>query len=183
MIALFCIACLVGLLVVGALNDIDCRRLPNWLTLAVAVLYALFVAVSPTPIDWMSAFLVAALVFAVGFACFAFQLMGGGDVKLMAGLALWAGIDHIALFLAVTSFAGGLLSLVMLMLPRWSRSPLVLMLSPLTDPITRKLDRSTALAGTPSSTDLADIRINQSLPYGVAIAAGGFAVIYALLQH
>lgn len=183
MIDLLCIACLAGLLVVGALNDIDCRRLPNWLTSAVAVLYALFVAVSPTPIDWMSAFLVAALVFAVGFACFAFQLIGGGDVKLMAGLALWAGLDHIALFLTVTSLAGGLLSLVMLMLQRWQRSPLSLMLSPLTNPITKRLHRSAALAGTPSPSDLADIRVNESLPYGVAIAAGGFAVIYALLQH
>ena len=136
-----CIALLAGLLVTGALNDIDCRRLPNWLTSAVVILYALFVAVSPTPIDWMSAFLVAGLVFAIGFACFAFQLMGGGDVKLMSGLALWAGIEHIALFLIVTSLAGGLLSLAMIVLRRWIRSPAWLMLMPLADLITSRFVR------------------------------------------
>lgn len=178
-----CIACLAGLLVTGALSDIDCRRLPNWLTGAVAALYGLFVVVSPTPVDWGSAFLVASSVFALGFACFAFQLMGGGDVKLLAGLALWAGIEHIALFLTVTSLAGGLLSLAILMLRRWLRSPVLLMLTPVTDLVTRKFHRPAALAGNPPSTDLADVQINESLPYGVAIAVGGFAVIYALLQH
>ena len=182
MIASLCIACLAGLLVTGALNDIDCRRLPNWLTSAVAVLYALFVAVSPTPIDWMSAFLVAGLVFAIGFACFAFRLMGGGDVKLMTGLALWAGIEHIALFLTVTSLAGGLLSLVILMLRRWSRSPAFVMLASVSGQFTRRLHLPAALAGNPTPADVADEEITESLPYGVAIAAGGFAVIFALLQ-
>ncbi|MEM8947840.1 MAG: prepilin peptidase [Pseudomonadota bacterium] len=182
MMASLCIVCLAGLLVTGALNDIDCRRLPNWLTSAVAGLYALFVAVSPTPIDWMSAFVVAGLVFAVGFACFAFQLMGGGDVKLMTGLALWAGVEHIALFLMVTTIAGGLLSLVILMLRRWSRSPALLTLTFLSGQFTRRFQRPAALAGNPTSADVTDVEINESLPYGVAIAAGGFAVIFALLQ-
>ncbi len=182
MMATLCITGLAGLLVTGALNDIDCRRLPNWLTAAVAILYALFVAVSPTPIDWMSAFPVAGAVFAIGFICFAFRLMGGGDVKLLSGLALWAGVEHIALFLTVTSLAGGLLSLVMLMLRRWMRSPAFLMLTPLTNLIASRSDRPAALAGNSSSADLTDDHINESLPYGVAIAAGGFAVIYALLQ-
>ena len=179
-----CIACLAGLLVIGALTDIECRRLPNWLTGAVLGLYGLSVVVSPTPVDWMSAIIVAGLLFAIGFACFAFRLMGGGDVKLMAGLALWAGIDHIALFLIVTSLAGGLMSLVMLTLRRWATSPLFIMLSPFLGSMT---GRPAAITGTSSSPgiakeDMAEEDITSSLPYGVAIAAGGFAVIYALLQ-
>lgn len=179
MMYVLCIACLASLLVTGALTDIECRRLPNWLTSAVAGLYGLFVVLSPTPVDWMSAFIIAGLVFAIGFACFAFRLMGGGDVKLMAGLALWAGIDHIALFLVVTSFAGGLLSLVMLTLSRWEKSPLFMMLSPFLASMTR---RPAAIIGASSSADMAEGDVTCSLPYGVAIAAGGFAIIYALLQ-
>ncbi|MGI9510984.1 MAG: A24 family peptidase [Geminicoccaceae bacterium] len=174
-----CIACLAGLLVTGALIDIECRRLPNWLTSAVVCLYGLAVAVSPTPIDWMSAFIVAAVVFVIGFACFAFRLMGGGDVKLLAGLALWAGVEHVALFLIVTSLAGGLLSVVMLTLRHAAKSPLLLMLSFFLTPITR---RSAAIIGASSSADTADGDVTGSLPYGVAIAAGGFAIIFALLQ-
>lgn len=177
-----CLACLAGLLVTGALIDIECRRLPNWLTSAVAALYALFVAVSPSPVDWMSAFLVAGLVFALGFACFAFGLMGGGDVKLMAGLALWAGIDHIALLLIATSLAGGLLAIVMLALRRWARSPLLLMLPSFSGLLPNGVLGSATDTDSPPSPDMVEGGAACSLPYGVAIAAGGFAVIYALLQ-
>lgn len=179
---ILCLACLAGLLVIGSLSDIESRRLPNWLTAAVAALYALFVIVSPTPVAWLSAFGVAGVVFALGFACFAFQLMGGGDVKLMAGLALWAGLDHIALFLMVTSLAGGLLAIVMLAFRRWSPTPLFLMLAPLTSLISKRSARPAAVAGNTPSTGLIEHNPSVTLPYGVAIAAGGFAVIYALLQ-
>lgn len=183
MMSFLCIACLAGLLVVGALIDIDSRRLPNWLTSSVAALYGLFVVVSPVAVDWTNAFVVAGLVFAIGFACFAFGLMGGGDVKLMAGLALWAGVDHIALFLIVTSLAGGLLSVIMLMRHRLANAPLLLLLWPLSDLIARKLQGPATVAGSPSPVNMAESDLKNSLPYGVAIAAGGFAVIYALLQN
>lgn len=182
MLPSLCLASLVGLLITGMLTDIDDRRLPNWLTSAVVVLYGLYVVVSPTPVDWMSAGLVATLVFALGFASFAFNLMGGGDVKLMAGLALWAGVDHIALFLIITSLAGGLLAIVMLMLRHWKALPIAALLSTLFGPITRKLARPAAFAGRAATTDVADVRTDTSLPYGVAIAAGGFAIIFAILQ-
>ncbi len=180
--SVLCLGALTGLLVIGALSDIDCRRLPNWLTAAVAALYGLFVAVSPAPIDWMSAVVVASLVFALGFACFAFGLMGGGDVKLMTGLALWAGVEHITLFLIMTSLAGGVLSIVMLTLRKWSASPMVLALSVLSAPIIKKLMGPAMVAGAPSPATMAEDNSKDFLPYGVAIAAGGFFVIYALLQ-
>lgn len=180
MLSALCLGCLVGLLVIGALIDIDCRRLPNWLTASVAALYGLFVVMSPIAVDWMTAFVVAGLVFALGFACFAMQLMGGGDVKLMAALALWAGSDHIALFLFVTSLAGGGLAILMLVLRRWERSPLLVFLSPLSSLISPRSLGPAVPAGNPSAGSGSDL--DFSLPYGVAIAAGGFAVIYALLQ-
>ena len=182
MMALLCLTLLAGLLVTGALIDIESRRLPNWLTSSVAGLYALFVVVSPTPVDWTGAFVVGGLTFAAGFVLFALRLMGGGDVKLMAAIALWAGIDHIAIFLIVTSLAGGLLSLVMLMLRRFTRSPIAIFLAPLAGEITRRLLRPAAAAGNPSPAALEDEDLTASLPYGVAIAAGGFSVIYALLK-
>ena len=182
MLSSLCLACLAGLLVIGTLSDIDDRRLPNWLTSAVVVLYGLYVALSATPVDWMSAGIVAGLIFALGFICFAFNLMGGGDVKLMAGLALWAGVDHIALFLIITSLAGGLLAIVMLMLRHWSALPIAALITPLLDLITRRLARPAMVAGSASTTSLADVKTDASLPYGVAIAAGGFAIIFAILQ-
>lgn len=182
MIFIICLSVLAGLLFVGALIDIESRRLPNGLTATVAALYGLYVAVSPTPVDWVSAVIVASAVFALGFVCFAFQLMGGGDVKLMAGLALWSGLDHIMLFLVTTSLAGGLLSIVMLLVRRCLRSPSFLMLSSYLGPVIRWVPGTTATAGAPSSAESTEKDDACSLPYGVAIAAGGFAVIHALLQ-
>ena len=180
--AILCLACLAGLLVIGALIDIECRRLPNWLTASVAALWSLFVLASPTPVDWMGALAAGALVFAAGFLAFAFNVMGGGDVKLMAGLALWAGVDHVALFLLVTSLAGGGLAFAMMILRRWSHSPLLVMLAPLAGPLARKLPRPEPASGGSPATVLDQADVDPTLPYGVAIAAGGFAVIYALLQ-
>lgn len=182
MLAALCLIGLAGLLVTGALTDIECRRLPNWLTSAVAILYSIFVIVSLTPVDWMSACLVAALVFAVGFVGFAFQFLGGGDVKLMSGLALWAGPEHIALFLIVTSIAGGLLAAFMMAFHRWAKSPLALFFAPFSELILKKLPGPTALAASSTPDDAVQSAPASSLPYGVAIAAGGFAVIFGLQQ-
>lgn len=179
-----CLALLAGLLMIGVAIDVASRRLPNWLTSAVAALYGIYVVVSPVPVDWIGAFLVAGAVFAIGFALFALNWLGGGDVKLMAGLALWAGVEQLALFLVVTSLAGGLLSIVFLV-RRWLlASPyLPLLLWPVyailtpggTDPESTVDEPVSTMRGARTGT-------TESLPYGVAIAAGGLVVIHSLLQ-
>jgi prepilin peptidase CpaA len=164
------------------LTDIEFRRLPNWLTSAVAFLYSLFVMTSPTPVDWVSACIVASLVFGFGFVTFSLQLLGGGDVKLMSGLALWAGPDHLVLFLIVTSLAGGFLAILAIIIRQADNLYLGGICSSISELIANKLDRLnfTALSRTTSKPEQSEVA--DSLPYGVAIAAGGFAVIYALQQ-
>lgn len=180
--SLLCLALLAGLLVVGALIDIESRRLPNWLTGSVVALYGVHVAVSPIAVDWLSALLIGGLVFAVGFVCFAFNLMGGGDVKLMAGLSLWAGVDHVADFLLVTALAGGLLSIIVVVGRRLALSPLLILAAPLHGLSARLLPPPAGSKTPPTDADVPTEEDRVSLPYGVAIAAGGFVVIYALLQ-
>ena len=57
----------------------------------------------------------AGILFLAGFALFAFGLLGGGDVKLLAAAALWAGADQMMIFLAATAAFGGLLGILLLM--------------------------------------------------------------------
>ena len=113
------LAGLVALLALAALIDIRERRIPNWLTGVVVVLYPLHVLASPMPIAWFGALAVAAATFMFGFMLFARQLIGGGDVKLIAAVSLWTGPEHLALFALVTSLAGGGLALGSLWYRRW----------------------------------------------------------------
>jgi Flp pilus assembly protein protease CpaA len=137
------------------------------------------------PIAWLGALAVAAAVFMFGFVLFARQLIGGGDVKLIAAVSLWAGLDHLMLFALVTSLAGGGLALGSLWYRRWQG---------VIDAHMAALGWSLAPAGrtrhagsaAPEPGDgIASASIEPApltLPYGVAIAAGGLAAITQLIK-
>jgi prepilin peptidase CpaA len=168
--------CLAVLLITAMVTDLRWRRLPNWLTGAVALLYVAFALVLRSPAEWPGDLMVSALAFAVGFALFAGNMMGGGDVKLVAGLALFAGPERIADFVLITALAGGLLALGYLTVNRLTRGGYALSGGPAVEP--------DAAAAEAAATDGAAARdaCAISLPYGVAIAIGGFAIVVDLLQ-
>lgn len=58
--------------------------------------------------DIKSHLIAGGLTFAIGFALFALKVVGGGDAKLAAAIALWLGLPHISGFLIIMGFAGGL---------------------------------------------------------------------------
>lgn len=180
------VASLLGLLALAALTDLRERRIPNWLNLGVAGLYPVFVLISPTPIPWLGALGAAGAVFMLGLVLFARQLIGGGDVKLIAAVTLWAGLDQLALFALVTSLVGGALALGSLWYQRWHA---------LIDAHMAALGWNLASIGHTQPTDSVSAkaseappsastgRASNTLPYGIAIAAGGFAVIAGLMKH
>ena len=183
---LICLAGLLALLILAALTDLRERRIPNWLTGGTAALYPLYVALSPTPVAWAGALGLAAAVFLVGLGLFARQIMGGGDVKLIAALSLWAGLEQFVLFALVTALAGGALGIVCLWLRRWSG----LVQAHLTGlGLAPRGDRPAALATAPAShAPASDAPAGEAeagaiaLPYGIAIAAGGVAVVVQLMK-
>ena len=135
---------LAAMLVVAAAIDVRTFTISNRLNLAVALL---------APIYWLSAALPlwpdVGLQLAVGVGVFvllagAFYagMMGGGDVKLAAALALWFSPASTIKFLVLTSLAGGVLTLGVL---AWHRA-------------NRREGR-------------------PQIPYGVAIAFGGLAIL------
>ena len=103
----------------AAFKDLRERRIPNRLTAGLALLYPIYVLVSPAPVAWPAALGLAAVVFLIGLGLFAGDLIGGGDVKLIAALSLWAGPEHFVWFMLVTTLAGGALSLISLWYRRW----------------------------------------------------------------
>ena len=82
---------LVVLLVWAAATDVRARRIPNWLTLPMVVTgLAHSLLASSHGGVWGSLAGVAA-GFGLTFAMFALGAMGGGDVKLFAGIGAWLG--------------------------------------------------------------------------------------------
>ncbi|HJU77795.1 MAG TPA: prepilin peptidase [Sphingomicrobium sp.] len=140
----FLIVALGAILVVAAVIDVRTFTISNRLNLTVALM---------APLYWLSIALplwpgvgiqlaAGAGVFVLLAAAFYAGVMGGGDVKLAAALALWFSPGSTIKFLVLTSLAGGVLTLGVL---AWHRA--------------RRRE------GKPE------------VPYGVAIAFGGLAIL------
>jgi prepilin peptidase CpaA len=174
-----CLGGFLTMLGLAAFTDLRERRIPNRLTAGLALLYPVYVALSPTPVDWPAALGLAGAVFLIGLVLFARQLIGGGDVKLLAAVSLWAGPEHFVLFLLLTTLTGGALGLLTLWDQRWGGvvGTHLAALGLAATATARAAPPETSLPLAPHSPDLA-----ATLPYGIAIAAGGVAVAIQLLK-
>ncbi len=99
-----------GLLAAAVISDIGWLRIPNLVPLLLAALFVVAEALSPEP-NWLSHLAAGGLVFAVGFGLFAWGKLGGGDVKLIAVVALWHGLWLLPALLLLIGLAGGVVAL------------------------------------------------------------------------
>ena len=138
------VAILAAMLLVAATGDLRARIIPNWLNAAIALLAIPFWWLSGLPLwpEVVAQIAIAAGVFAVFAIAFRIGAMGGGDVKMVAALALWLPPLAVLKLLVIMSLAGGVLTLAMLVRHR-----------------------------------LAKAGGRLEIPYGVAIAFGGFWLI------
>jgi len=148
----FLILCFLMLLAWAACSDAIEFTIPNLASVGLALLYPIHVLVSPIPVAWVWASLIATAIFIPSLALFASGSFGGGDVKLLSAAALWAGPKLILPMLLVMGLAGGVLALVVWAAHRMRRHRVI-----------TYGDVSLTGAAYPSP-----IR----LPYGVAIATG-----------
>jgi prepilin peptidase CpaA len=114
---------LAAMLLAAAALDLRSRTIPNGLNLAIALLalpyyWAVGLALWP---DVALQLGVAILVFAAFAGVFALGAMGGGDVKLVAAVALWLPWPGVIALLVLMSLAGGALTLAMVVRQRISR--------------------------------------------------------------
>lgn len=113
---------LVLILVSAGIEDARIREISNWKNAAIALLaLPWWVAMGLNPWPDMAIQLGVALgVFALFAAAFHFGMMGGGDVKMIAALALWFPFDKLVGLIVIMSLVGGALTLVML-IDKWIR--------------------------------------------------------------
>ena len=99
------------LMIIAGTGDALSMRIPNWLTLLIALLFLPMAVMTGMPWGMIGAHaLVGSAMFAVGFVLFSLGLFGGGDAKLLAAAGLWLGWPDLVPFLVMTAFAGGALA-------------------------------------------------------------------------
>lgn len=121
MSAQFVIAVFIGL--AAAVEDMVRRRISNWIPMTALAAGMICLVLNR---GWHGA-LSAALGALAGFAAFLVFYclggMGGGDVKLMAGLGAVIGVEHVLAAALWTAAVGGVLALISLAMPALLKGP------------------------------------------------------------
>jgi len=139
----------------AAIWDVFTLTIPNRLCLALAGAFIAAAVLAGLPPMVVATHLACGIgMLIAGFVLFNLRVMGGGDAKLMAVVALWIGATHLGQFVTYMALAGGALAIVLLLyrvrpLPMW-------------------------LVSQPWALQLHDRK--GGVPYGVAIAAGALVV-------
>ncbi|WP_025899441.1 A24 family peptidase [Sneathiella glossodoripedis] len=158
-VILFAAAATTGL---AAYSDWRHYKIPNYFSLILILLYPAFILTSPVETNWVYSLIVGLITFIVGFSLFAAGLFGGGDVKLITALSLWAGTSFILTFLVSMVLAGGVLVFVVII-----REAL------------RQMDETSGFF----KGARAAIRTKTPVPYGVAIAAGSLPFFVFFIKN
>jgi prepilin peptidase CpaA len=148
-----------ALMVMAAFEDLRRLIIPNALTLSLCLLWPLYAIAAPSLLGTLGALGCAVAVFLAGALCFSRGYLGGGDVKLLAAAALWAGPAGTPALLVLTGVLGGMLALFLLVPPGAYIATLA----------RAKLGSTDAPEKFAAATPV---------PYGIAIAAAAVIVIF-----
>ena len=103
----------------AAVADLLTFRIPNAIVIALLALFgvaAIIAMIRHTHIPWFNHLAAGILSLAVGLLLYKFRQMGAGDAKLLAVIALWAGLSRLIPLLFAVAVAGLLVLLVILLL-------------------------------------------------------------------
>ena len=144
------------LLAVAAGWDLASFTIPNFLQVALVASFLLFLPAAHIALPAIALHLLAGFLgLAIGFALFALGYIGGGDAKLFGAIALWLGFGDLVAYALAASIFGGLLTLTILALRQW--------------PLPALVARQQWIGRLHAE--------NAGIPYGVALAAGAFAIL------
>ncbi|SMF12652.1 prepilin peptidase CpaA [Tistlia consotensis] len=157
------LAAAAGLFCWAGASDLRRYRIPNAASLALVAAFGLFtLGAWGAGLSWSGHLTVGALALAIGIAAFSCNLTGGGDGKLFAALALWAGPERILAAVLLMGLVGGVLALAQLLTLQQARA--------------RAAGGGLLSVGLPSRADLR----RAPVPYGVAISIAGLYALWGL---
>jgi prepilin peptidase CpaA len=104
-----------ALIAFAASSDLLTMTISNRISLALAAGFLLLALCTGASLSIIAMHIgAAAAVLAVGFICFSFGWIGGGDAKLAAAIALWFGFDYLLEYLVYASLFGGALTVLLI---------------------------------------------------------------------
>lgn len=153
----------------GAYFDVVSARIPNRLTysaMVVALLFRAFLLGWRGVADGLAGLLLCGGVFLI---LFVIRAMGGGDVKMMAAVGAWVGLQYAGTALIVCALIGGLIALGYVVAFRRYKTTWNNLVGLVKFHGSRGMQPNPAL----------NLTTNDALrmPYGVAIAAGAIGTL------
>jgi prepilin peptidase CpaA len=122
----FCTLIALGFGAAAAWSDYARLIIPNPYVILVALAFVpAFLTVTYFTKDvtffsnWQSHAIAGVMVFIITYALFHFNMLGGGDAKLISAFALWVGLSGLMSFLFFMALAGGLLGVATILLGKW----------------------------------------------------------------
>jgi prepilin peptidase CpaA len=151
----------VGLMIWAGVGDVRTFMITNKLNLVIAASFLVFCI--PMGLGWVdiwSHLKVGAITIVITLTMFLIGIFGGGDAKLTGAIALWLGPTAMLPFLTYTVFAGGALSIVLIIGRQFAKH-----------------------YGLPKSPKWArrNLRRKAGAPYGVALGIGAILAAPAAL--
>jgi prepilin peptidase CpaA len=141
-----------GVVTWAAISDLRGNIIPNSANVALFVLWTGWV-LSGADVQVWYALGIGVGIFLLGAVLFHFGQMGGGDVKFLTVLGIWAGPAQVLPFLVQVAFAGGVLTMAWVINGRFVA---------------------------PALGRVVDTESKRVVPYGVAIAAGAYLLFARL---
>jgi len=141
-----------GVVTWAAISDLRSNIIPNSANVALFVLWTGWVVSGADTHVWYS-LAIGAGIFVVGAFLFHFGQMGGGDVKLLTVLGIWAGPAQVLPFVLQVGLAGGVLTMA------WIANGMFV---------------------APALGRVVHNDSKRSVPYGVAIGAGAYLLFARL---
>lgn len=140
--------------VLACFSDARTMRIPNSYSVVVIAAFAIAFAIGPESFGkWWWHLGSAALIFAITYVMFAYNMLGSGDSKFGTALGLWVGFKGLLSYVFFMALLGGALGILSLVFRRYK-------------PFANPLPQSWVARAQEGA---------NAVPYGIAISFGAWA--------
>jgi prepilin peptidase CpaA len=157
MIVAFLTCLMLAVTLMSCVSDLRCLRIPNRHVAIVLASFAAAYAVSPASFGtWWHPFAAGFIFFLITYVMFACNMLGAGDAKLGAALALWVGLQGLMIYVMYMAVVGGVLGAASLFIRR------------------RKPFKNPRPGGWVATLQAG----GNAVPYGIALSAGAWGAMW-----